>query len=381
MKVRDQFIPVLRPVGGVEEIQALTQVINSGWWGKGPLVQQFETEFAQLVGAKYAVAVTSASVGQDLIIKALGFKDVEVLSPTMSFVTTAAVPLWNQCDSTLVDVDEDHLNIDPLDFSRAITKRTKVAIVVNNAGVLAPIDQIRESFDGFIIEDCAHSCYTPGAGARGDAAVWSFHAVKTLAAGDGGMITTDDADLYEKLVMLTWLGIPSTFSRTRATQQPDGSVRPGYAWDYEVSTLGYKAYMNDLTAAIALQQLHKLEQTLERRRHVERRYNEGLGDLIQIPSWTETAQHYYARVDPSVRDDLIDYLSTKKIHTSVHYKPLHLHPLLKQKRAFPVADREWTRLLSLPVHADMDNDDIDYVIYWARQFLENPSGAGRDGYK
>jgi perosamine synthetase len=375
MKIREQFIPVMRPVGGAEEVEALAQVIDSGWWGKGPLVQQFEQEFAALVGAKYAVAVTSASTGQDLVFKAMGFTGVDVLSPTMSFVTTAVVPLWNQCESILVDVDEDNLNIDPLDFSRALTPRTKVAIVVNNAGVLAPVERIRESFDGFIIEDCAHSCYTPGAGSRGDAAVWSFHAVKTLAAGDGGMITTDDASLYEKLVMLTWLGIPSTFSRTRTSQQPTGDVRPGYAWDYEVSTLGYKAYMNDLTAAVALQQLHKLDSSLERRRRVESRYNEGLSDLIQTPTWTETAQHYYARVDPNLRDDLINYLSTKKIHTSVHYKPLHLHPLLRQDRSFPVADREWKRLISLPVHSGMTDDDIDYVVYWIRRFLEDPLTA------
>ena len=186
-------------------------------------------------------------------------------------MTTAAVPLWNNCTSNIVDVLDDTLCIDPEDVRRNLKPNTKAVIAVNMAGVPAPIDEIREFYDGFILEDCAHSCYTPGAGSKGDAAVWSFQAVKTMPCGDGGMITTNDKELYEKLVPLTWLGITSTFSRTNKLGD-----KPGYSWDYDIDVLGYKCYMIDLQAAIALEQMKKLPKHLEWRRHIQECYNQEL---------------------------------------------------------------------------------------------------------
>ena len=164
MEIREATLPVLRPVGGEDEARVLREVLESGWWGKGPLVERFEREFAEMVGAKHAIAVTSATAGQDLVLKALGVKGCDVISPTISFMTTAAVPLWNDCTSTLVDVDPVTLCLDPADVQRALRPDTKVITTVNYAGVPAPHDELRSFYDGFILEDCAHSCYTPGAG-------------------------------------------------------------------------------------------------------------------------------------------------------------------------------------------------------------------------
>ena len=166
MKIRETVLPVLRPVGGNEELDSLRECIETGWWGKGPKVAEFEKKFAEMVGAKYAVAVTSNTAGQDLVLKALGIKDCDVINPTMSFITTAVVPLWNNCTSNIVDVLDDTLCIDPEDVRRNLKPNTKAIIAVNMAGVPAPIDEIREFYDGFILEDCAHSCYTPGAGSK-----------------------------------------------------------------------------------------------------------------------------------------------------------------------------------------------------------------------
>jgi len=362
MEIRRTTLPVLRPVAGHEEIDSLRSVLESGWWGKGPLVKQFEKEFAEMVGAKYAVAVTSATHGQDLVFKAKNIVGVDVINPTISFMTTAVVPLWNDCTSNIVDVREDDLNIDPDDVKANLKSNTQAIIAVNHAGVQAPISEIREFFDGFILEDCAHSCYTPGAGKHGDAAVWSFQAVKTMPTGDGGMITTNDKELFERLVPMTWLGISSTFSRTQ-----NG---PGYSWDYEVDLLGYKCYMIDLTAAIGLEQMKKLPKNLEWRRHIQKRYNSELHSEVRRPVWSETVQYYVARVAPDLRDALISYLGEKKIHTSVHFKPLHKHPITKQSRRYPVADQEWLKLISLPCHSGMTEDDITYVIYWVNKFFE-----------
>ena len=369
MEIRKQVLPVSRPFSDHEEVEAVRQVLDSGWWGKGPKVEQFEKEFAAMVGAKYAIAVTSASAGQDLVLKALGMKDIDVISPTISFMTTAAVPLWNGCTSNIVDVDPVSLNIDPQDVKKSLTPKTKLVIAVNNAGVLAPIEEIRSFFDGFILEDCAHSCYTPGAGSKGDAAVWSFQAVKTMPTGDGGMITTNDPELYEKILPLTWFGISSTYSRTKSSAEANLNGRPGYSWDYEIDVLGYKAYMIDLTAAIGLSQMKKLPANLKWRRHIQSRYNAELHPSIQRPAHTETVQYYGARVPAEKRDMLISFLAEKLIHTSVHYKPLHLHPITRQNRKFPVADTEWLRLISLPCHSAMSEEDISYVVYWVNEFF------------
>lgn len=377
MKIRDTMLPVLRPVGGEEELNSIKECIESGWWGKGPKVAEFEKKFAELVGAKYAVAVNSATSGQDLVFKALGIKDCDIINPTISFMTTAVVPLWNNCTSNIVDVLDDTLCLDPEDVRKHLRPNTNAIIAVNHAGTPAPIDEIRKFYDGFILEDCAHSCYTPGAGTKGDVAVWSFQAVKTMPCGDGGMITTNDKELYEKLVPMTWLGISSTYSRVRKDDGLTG--KPGYSWDYEVDVLGYKCYMIDLSAAICLEQMKKLPKNLEWRRHIQKCYNEGLDGLIRTPAHSETVQYYCARVPASERDDMIDYLADKKIHTSVHFKPLHKYSIVKQGRDYAVADREWRKLLSLPCHPGMTQEDIDYVIYWVKEYYGERRISSYDG--
>ena len=367
MKIRDKMLSVLQPVGGKEEVEELRDTIESGWWAKGPKVAKFEKEFAKMVGAKYAIAITSATHGQDLVLKALEIKDCDIINPTISFMTTAVVPLWNNCTTNIVDVDPYTMCLDPEDVKRNLKPNTKAIIAVNQAGVPADIDAIREFYDGFILEDCAHSCYTPGAGTKGDIAVWSFQAVKTMPCGDGGMITLNDKDLYEKLVSMTWLGITSTYSRVKNMH----SDKPGYSWDYEVDILGYKCYMIDIMASICLQQMKKLPKNLEWRRHVQKRYNEELAEYIQAPPHSETVQYYCAKVPPEHRDMLIDYLADKNIHTSVHFKPLHKYNVVKHmnQREYPVADVEWKKLISLPCHPGMNDEDIDYVMYWVREYF------------
>lgn len=379
MKIRDTMLPVLRPVAGEEELNSLRESLESGWWGKGPKVAEFEKKFAEMVGAKYAIAVNSATSGQDLVLKALGIKDCDIINPTISFMTTAVVPLWNNCTSNIVDVLEDTLCLDPEDVKKYIKPNTKAIIAVNHAGTPAPIQEIRKFFDGVIIEDCAHSCYTPGAGMQGDVAVWSFQAVKTMPCGDGGMITTNDKDLYEKLVPMTWLGISSTYSRIRKDDGLTG--KPGYSWDYEVDDIGYKCYMIDLQAAICLEQMKKLPKHLKWRRYIQKRYNEELSGLIRTPAHSETVQYYCARVPSPERDNLIDYLADKKIHTSVHFKPLHKYKVVKQDRNYPVADREWKKLISLPCHPGMTEEDIDYVIYWVKKYYEERGIISYDGHR
>ena len=372
MNIRKNVLPVLRPSGGYEELHLLKQVIESGWWGKGSKVDELEKSFAKLVGAKYALAVTSNTVAQDLILKAKGVKNMDVISPTISFLTTGVVPLWNNCNSLLCDVDEKTLNLDPKDLEKYITPNTGAVISVNYAGIPSNIDEMRKYYDGLIIEDCALSCYSAGAGSKGDVAVWSFQAVKTMSCGDGGMITTNDSELFNRLKPMINFGIPyTTYQRsTKITAKTKMKLTPGYVWDYEVESLGYKAYMNDIQASLCIAQLKKLNQFLEKRRRIQERYNSELVNYIKIPEWSETAQFYSARVDKNHRNSLMSYLASKNIHTTVHFKPLHLHPILHQDRKFPVANKEWGKLISFPCHAAMDDNDIEYVIYWVKKYFQ-----------
>ena len=379
MDIRKCPLKVLGPHGDESDVQALREVIESGWWGKGPKVEEFEHDFAKMVGSKHAIAVTSNSHGQDLIMKAMGFNGIDVINPTISFVATAEIPLWNNCTSNIVDVDPINMNITAEEVDKWKTQDTELVIAVNMAGVPAPIEEIRKVYGGFIIEDCAHSCYTPGAGMLGDVAVWSFQAVKTMPIGDGGMITLNDDALAKKMREMLWFGVTSTWSRSADST----GTRPGYAWDYNVDKLGYNYYMTDLYAALGLSQMKKLPRFLDTRRHIQERYNSELNSTIQKPPYSDTVQYYCMKLEDKrnyapdasgysgkSRDDLIGYLADKKIHTSVHFKPLHQYDLLKMDREFPVADAEWVKLISLPCHNGMTDDDIDYVIYWVNKFIE-----------
>ena len=293
MDIRKCPLKVLGPHGDESDVQALREVIESGWWGKGPKVEEFEHDFAKMVGSKHAIAVTSNSHGQDLIMKAMGFNGIDVINPTISFVATAEIPLWNNCTSNIVDVDPINMNITAEEVDKWKTQDTELVIAVNMAGVPAPIEEIRKVYGGFIIEDCAHSCYTPGAGMLGDVAVWSFQAVKTMPIGDGGMITLNDDALAKKMREMLWFGVTSTWSRSADST----GTRPGYAWDYNVDKLGYKYYMTDLYAALGLSQMKKLPRFLDTRRHIQERYNSELNSTIQKPPYSDTVQYYCMKLE------------------------------------------------------------------------------------
>ena len=369
MKIRDKVLPVLRPLADQTDIDELADTLKSGWWGRGPKVDKLEKDFAKRIGSKYAVAVTSNTVGLDLALKALNIKEGNIISPTISFVTTAAVPLWNNCESRLCDINEKDRNISPSDVKNYVDENTNGIISVNYAGINSDIESLRRFYKGPIIEDCAWSCYTKNAGLRGDIAVWSFQAVKTISSGDGGIVTTNSEKVYQKLKLLTNFGIPEDTYK-RAMNDNKTSLKPGYVWDFEISSLGYKSYMNDLQASLVLSQLRHLDKYLEIRMKIQKKYNEELPEEMKRPEWSNTCGLYSPSVSAKFRNDLMNYLSTKNIHTTIHFKPLHLHPLFAQKRKFLVADREWHKFISLPCHPNMSEEDIDYVIYWVKEFFK-----------
>jgi dTDP-4-amino-4,6-dideoxygalactose transaminase len=370
MQIRKKTIPVLSPTGGKEEINAIAKTIRSGWWGRGSQVEELEKKFAKLVKAKYAVSTLSNTTGLDLVLKAYGINGGNIISPTVSWVTTAMVPLWNNCENKLCDINAIDRNLCPKDVKKLVNKNTKAIISVNYAGIQCNTKPLRKFFKGLIIEDCALSCYTPGAGKSGDVAIWSFQAVKTISCGDGGIITTNSRELYKKLKSLTYFGITQDTYKRATTRGKKSMLKPGYVWDFDVKSIGYKAYMNDLQASMLLAQLKKLKGFIKRRMQIQKFYNDNLPKEIGRPEYSGTCQFYSASVKKEYRAELMEFLAKKKIHTTVHYKPLHMHPIFKQKRKFPVADVEWEKFISFPCHSAMTLGDAKYIVYFVNKFFD-----------
>jgi len=369
------MIPIFKPCMDQQEIDAVAEVLKSGWIGLGPKTVEFENKFAEYIGTKYAVGLNSCTSALDLAIRVLGIKSGEVITTPITFVSTAHAILYNNTIPVFADVYPDTLNIDPDDVRRKISKKTKAIIPVHYGGHPVEMDEIMEIAEKhnlFVIEDAAHACGAEykgkKAGSIGDLGCFSFHAVKNLATGDGGMITTDDKKIYEHLLKLRWLGInKDTFKRDNTR----------YSWNYEVEELGYKMHMNDIAAAIGVVQLKKLDKMNASRRKIVDRYNEAFKKL----DWLETPtlrkgvvsshHNYAAKVVKGDRNDLIAHLAAKDISSGVHYTPLYLHPIYKKfgiTAKCPVADEIWKKIIILPVFPDLGQDEMNHIINTVKTF-------------
>lgn len=369
------MIPVLKPASSEKIEQDMIEVLRSGWWGYGPKTKQLETTFATLVGKKYAIAVNSGTAALDLALKAHKIQGGELITTPMTFVSDAIVGEWNSMEVTFADIDEDSLCLNPKTIH--FTPETKAVITVNCHGRLADTKGIVDEWDTFvskqpeyvgtkrplIVEDCAHSLGTPGAGRYSDIQIYSFQAVKGVPAGDGGMITTDNEEIYNRLKTLTWLNVEKTIDRCTEGK---------YSWDYDIKAAdGIKAYMNDLVSVIVLGQLERMDDLLAKRRAIQSVYNEAFSGMpqIKLPQFSFTCQYYTMQVTKG-RDELIQYLADNGFHTSVHFKPLSEMTYWKKavKRELPVTSRVWKQLISLPVYHDLKWLDVERVIDLVRKF-------------
>lgn len=354
-----EVIPLFKPSYTQKEIDAVAKVMRSGWIGLGPVTAEFEKKFAEFVGVKYAVAVSSATAALDLAIKAHDIHDAEVIVPALTFVSTGLAPLYNNNKVVFADIDENTLCIDWEDVKRKITPKTKAIIPVWYGGKTTPIPKLRD--DIVIIEDAAHASGNHDAG-KHNTTCWSFHAVKNLATADGGMITTNDETIYRKLLPLRWVGIDrSTWERAQSK----------YGWAYDIQTVGYKAHMNDLNASIGLVQLERLGNMNNLRKMRVLQYLQELKHLswLRLPEWDkQSAWHLFVvRIDEKERNTFLDYMLAKGISVGVHYKPIHLYPIFKHQD-LPVTDRVWKEIVTLPLFPDMTDDAFDHIIKAIQQY-------------
>ncbi|MFC1649273.1 GNAT family N-acetyltransferase [Patescibacteria group bacterium] len=386
MKKINYLIPLFKPHYGRDEIGKVNKVLKSGWIGLGPETEEFERKFAKYVGSKYAVALNSATSALHL---ALIVSDVkkgdEVIVPALTFVSTAHVAEYLKAKPVFADLQKDTLCLNPSEVEKNITNKTKAIVVVHYGGHPGNMDEllkIAKRYNITLIEDAAHACgskyYDKMIGNVGPLTCFSFHAVKNLATGDGGMITTNDKKVADKLKSLRWMGInKSTWGRIENVTRK-GAPKKSYGWYYEVDALGYKYHMNDIAAALGLAQLEKLDRVNEKRRRLAGVYTKALDSIpeIECPTTLDgviSSQHNYAiRLDN--RDKLYLYLKHNNISTGVHYLPLHMQPYYSKRHKntqLPVTESEWKRILLLPLFPSLTKKEQEYIISKVAEFFDN----------
>lgn len=369
------MINLFKPDMGDEEIQAVAEVIRSGWIGLGPKSVEFEREFSRYIGVEHAVGVNSCTAALDLALKLLKIKNGdEVIVPAMTFVSTAHAVAYNLARPIFADVNTADRNIDLTDVERKITSRTKAIIPVHYGGRPADLDGLRQVAGSIpIIEDAAHAS---GAvykgrhiGGSGNLACFSFHAVKNLAMGDGGALTTNDEQFIERAKRLRWLGIDKgTWDRT-------GTDR-SYWWEYVVDEIGLKCHLNDIMAAIGLVQLKKLDKMNERRREIKNIYMKEMKDIEQIvfpiddDEDHKSSWHIFSILCKR-RDELSVFLQKKGITTGVHYKPINLYKCYGNITHLPKAESIFPELLSLPMYSSLQDEEVCFVIESIKEFFKN----------
>lgn len=364
------MIPVFKPCYDERELEAVREVFESGWIGLGPKTRKFEERFAAFLRVPHAVAVNSATAALHLALKVADVEGGEVITTPMTFVSSNHAILYNNAIPVFADIELDTLNIDPEDVRRKVTPRTRAIAVVHYGGHSCQMDSILDTAQEYglkVIEDAAHACGGQYRGQMlgtvGDFGCFSFHAVKNLATGDGGMITTRDAEADARLRKLRWLGISrGTWDRVESR---------GYSWEYNVEEIGLKCHMNDITAAIGLVQLAKLEHTNGRRRYLAERYTRLLAGIewLQTPvekKYTRSAWHNYVIkvADPADRDPLMEHLKARGISTGMHYIPNHLYQMYRPyvNEALPVTENVWKRLITLPLFPDLTDKQQSEIV-------------------
>jgi len=378
------FLPFHRSDVGEEEVSEVVDVLRSGWLTTGPKVREFELEFAAKVGAEHAVAVNSCTAALHLALEAAGVcEGDEVLVPTMTFAATAEVVTYFKARPVLIDCTPDTLNLNIDRIEGAITNKTKAIIPVHFAGHpcdLREIQSVAHAHNLRVIEDAAHALparyHGKMIGSISDSTCFSFYATNNITTGEGGMVTTNNAEWAARMRMMSLHGL-SRDAWNRYSAQ--GS------WYYEILSPGFKYNLTDIAAALGLAQLKKCERFWKGRERYAALYHEGFRDLPEImcPEAAPHVQHawhlYVIQLDLDRlrigRDEFIRQLQQAGVGCSVHFIPLHLHPYHRdmwgyRPEDFPVASMVFQRIVSLPLYSRMTEDEIKRVIHTVRDLVE-----------
>ncbi len=369
------IIPLFKPSYGEEELESLREPFKSGWIGLGPKTKAFEDAFSKYIGSGFSIGTNSATAALHLAMSMFDIKDAEVITTSMTFISTNHAILYEGGIPVFADIEPDTLNIDVKEIEKLITPKTKAIVGVDYGGHPCDWDAINalaKEHNLLVLDDAAHACGSryknKPVGSLADITSFSFHAVKNLATGEGGMITTENKEWAEHLKKKRWMGInKSTFDRE--------IVGKGYSWYYEVEELGWKYHMSDIAASLGLVQLAKLDEKNNRRREIAQIYNQQFADLpwMELPvekSYAHSSRHnYVVKLPEESRDKFVDYLTEKGIGAGVHYIPNHLYSMYKPYyRKLPITETVWKKIVTLPMFPDLTEQQITYITDTIKDF-------------
>lgn len=374
--MKQHKVPYFVPSIGEAEIESVVETLRSGWLTTGPKTKEFEQTFAERVGARHAIAVNSATSALHLGLEAHGIgPGDEVLVPTLTFASTGEVAMHLGAKPVLVDCLPGTLNIDPDDAERRVTPRTKAIMPVHYGGQPVDLDRIHAlatKHDLAVIEDAAHALPSKydgrPIGGLSPVTCFSFYANKTITTGEGGMATTNDDRLAERMRIMALHGISKdAWKRFSA----EGS------WFYEIMAPGYKYNMTDIAAALGLRQLARCDEFWRARVECAEFYREAFSGmdevrLVDLDPGVQNSWHLFVILLRTEmlrlnRARFIMKLNEAGVGTSVHYTPLHMHPLYRERFGcqasdFPVAQDVYARIISLPIYPGLSRDDQRYVV-------------------
>lgn len=373
--VRDSFLPYGQQWIDEADIAQVVNVLKSPFLTQGPLVEEFEEAIADYTGARFAVAFSSGTAALHAACHAAGLgPGDEILTSPNTFVATANCVLFVGAKPNFVDIDRNTYNIDPFLLEEKITERTKAIIPVDFSGQPADMDTIKkisEKYNLVVIEDAAHALgavyQERKVGGWSDMTMFSFHPVKHITTGEGGVITTNNRLYYERLKRFRAHGI---------TKNPEEMARVEGPWYYEMQELGYNYRMTDLQAALGLSQLQKIDQFLSLRKLWVRMYGEAFAgeDGVITPhqlNETSSSWHLYViRLETEKfrvgRKEIFQALRAENIGVHVHYIPVYWHPFYEKlgfsKGICPQAEEYYQSAITLPLFPKMNQDDVETVI-------------------
>jgi UDP-4-amino-4,6-dideoxy-N-acetyl-beta-L-altrosamine transaminase len=371
-----------------QDLDAVVNTLKSDFLTQGPKVEEFEIKFAHYIGSKYAVAVANGTAALHLSVLALGLeKGKKVITSPLTFVASANAVLYGGGEVDFCDIDPETLLLD-IDLVReklaSSPKGTYCGIIpVDFAGAPVQMDAFRTLADEYGLWLLEDSCHAPGGyfydslnhkqkcgnGSFADLAIFSFHPVKHIASGEGGMITTNNKELYQKLSTLRSHGIVKEFDNSK-------EEKPG--WYYEMQHLGFNYRLSDIACSLGISQLKRINQNLEKRKEIAQRYDEAFANKkVTLPIFKNKITHAYHLyvIQIENRNGLYNYLKSKGVFAQVHYIPVHLHPFYNKlgfnEGDYPNVESYYKKCLSLPIFPELRIKEVDYVISQILSFLNN----------
>lgn len=373
------MIPYGRQTIDEDDINAVVDVLKSDYLTTGPKIAEFEQAVASYTGAKYAVAISNGTSALHAACFAAGIgRGDEVITTPLTFAASANCVLYCGGTPVFADVDPYTYNIDPEDIRKKITDKTRAIIAVHLAGQPCDMDEIHsiaQEHNLIVIEDGAHALGSVYKGKKvgclSDMTTFSFHPVKPITTGEGGMIMTDNGELYKRLVLFRSHGITRDESMMTRNEGP---------WFYQQLDLGYNYRITDIQCALGCSQMRKLDKFLKRRRELAERYNNAFieCDNIVTPyqlSDTQSGWHLYiVQVKNHDRKQVFETLRDKGIGVNVHYIPVYMHPYYQEHGYKDVhcanAEEIYSHIISLPLYPGLTDDQQDYVIDTLKQLCE-----------